>query len=60
MKKFIKIFVFLIVFCFLLVCAVCGYFIYEGYEMYQNAIKEASMEQRINKIRSKERIPCFK
>ena len=53
MKKIIKYVFFLILIVLVLCGIVAGFFIYQGNKLYKNALAESSMEERINKIRSK-------
>lgn len=59
MKKFIKILIYLLLVIFILGIAVFGVCSFEGYKMYQKALDQSSIEDRINKIRSKERIHYY-
>lgn len=58
MKKFIKVLIYLLITIFILGVAVFGVCSYEGYQMYQKALQESGIEDRISKIRSKERL-CY-
>ena len=52
MKKIIKVISVFLIAIILLIFAILGYYTNAGYQMYQEALKESSMEERINKIRS--------
>lgn len=54
MKKLLNLFIKLLVFIFIIGAIVFGFFVVKGYMMYQDALKEASMEERINEIRNNE------
>ena len=58
MKKFIKVSIYLLIAIFILGVAVFGVCSYEGYQMYQKALEESSIEDRTTQIRSKERL-CY-
>lgn len=47
-----KIFKRLIIIVFLIVCAIVGFYSYQGYEMYKYAINETSIEKRVQEIKS--------
>ena len=51
MKKIIKGIFSLIMLVVILCCIAFGIYVYQGYEMYQNALSEKSMEDRISEIR---------
>lgn len=53
-KKVFKVIIYLLLAIFILGLSVFAYCSFEGYQMYQNALKEKSIEERINEIRSKE------
>ena len=54
MKKFFKrLFIFIFV-LLILAGIVFGFYVYKGYNMYEKALQESNMEERISKIRSKE------
>ena len=53
MKKLLKLFIKLLIFIFIMGALVFGIFVVQGYKMYEEALQEASMEERINDIRSK-------
>ena len=63
MKKFFKFIKTIIVICIILVIAICSYIIYDGYQMYKEAIGNKSIEEAINEIEeqkyyvSKDEIP---
>ena len=53
MKTFFKV-LFVILFVLIFTCGIIfGVFAYEGYHMYQEALKEASLEEKVAEIRSK-------
>ena len=53
MKKIVKLIVFLIALVLLIGIIAFGFFTYEGYQMYEKAISEKSLEDRVEKLRSK-------
>lgn len=53
MKKLLKLFIKLLVFIFIIGAIIFGLFVAKGYKMYESALKESSMEDRIEEIRSK-------
>ena len=53
-KKVIKVIIYLLLAIFLLGASVFAYCSFEGYQMYQEALKEKSIEDRISEIRSDE------
>ena len=53
MKKIIKILLIIIVIVAIIGGTIFGIFVYKGYELYKNKLSETSMEESINKIRSK-------
>ena len=50
MKKFVK----LLIIIFVLGIVVFSFFTYQGYQMYQIALEESGIEERVEKIRSKD------
>lgn len=54
MKKFLKILYILIISITIIALAVSSVYIYKGYKMYKNALKDNSIESMINEIHSKE------
>ena len=54
MKKFLKVSLYVLLAIFILGAMVFGYFSITGYQMYQDKIKESSIEERVNEIRSDE------
>lgn len=54
MKKLLKLFIKLLTFVFIIGAILFGIFIAKGYNMYQNSLEEASIEERISEIRNKE------
>lgn len=53
MKKLLKLFIKLLVFIFIIGTLVFGLFIAKGRQMYEEALQEASIEERIEEIRGK-------
>ena len=53
MKKILKFICLLVALAIVAGLCVAGYYAYEGYQMYQKAIQEKSIEDRISEIRSK-------
>ena len=49
MKKFLKK---LILTIFIILAAIVGYFTYEGYTLYKNAIEECSIQEKVEEIKS--------
>ena len=58
MKKLFKKLFNLVIIVFILGIVAFGLCAYQGYQMYQNALEENSIKNRIEEIRSKERL-CF-
>ncbi len=53
MKKLIKVVLVLLALALLIGSIVFGIFLYKGYDMYKTALSESSMQERVEKIRSK-------
>lgn len=54
MKKLFKLIKSIIFFCIAALIAICGYIVYDGYNMYKEAISSESIESKIAKIENRQ------
>ena len=49
----------MIIILLVIITGFCGYYGYLGYQIYQDKIQEQSLSERVNQLKSKEKVVIF-